>query len=70
MPPKTSSPLSQAALRCLQRVSEAAPAAVPHEAVMQLHTAAADLLAYTLKTCVQGNVDHTAFLLPGACWWV
>jgi hypothetical protein len=66
MSPNTSSPLSQAALRCLQRVSKAAPDAVPPEAVIELHTAAQDLLAYTLKTCVQDQVDHTVMLPAGA----
>lgn len=65
MPPRGSSQLAQEALRCLQRVSQEAPAAVPGEAVAQLDAAARALLAHTLQHCVQGNADHTIMVPSG-----
>jgi hypothetical protein len=68
--------LSLEALRCLQRVSQAAPDAVPAVAVKNLDTAAANLLAHVSKNCTKGNADHIALLPEGVlgclllwhCW--
>jgi len=66
MPPRAASELSQNALRCLQRVSQASPADVPGETVAELDAAARDLLKHTLASCTPGRADHKAMLPAGA----
>lgn len=62
--------MSQAALGCLQRASQAAPDAVPAAAVSDLDAVARDLLAYTLETCSMDDADHEFMLPSGELWGI
>jgi hypothetical protein len=69
MPPRVNPQLSLAAVRCLQRVSEAAPDAVSGAAALELATAASKLFEYTAKTCAVGRANQAVMIPTGTCGW-
>jgi hypothetical protein len=64
--PTKSAQAAQTALRCLQRVSQHAPADVPAAAVYALDTAAGDLVKPSLKDCAAGRLSDAGKVVAGA----
>jgi hypothetical protein len=66
MPTMATPEISLVVLDCLQRVSQEAPGDVPAAAILELDTAAHDLVAYFLRKCSRQHPDHTVMVPEGA----